>query len=597
MAIKPDQLSLLKQHLSTSYIAHVPALLKPKTPEDDNSKNIDRAFSAFALVHLCDATIAQACAAIVDDYDDFGIDAVFYKADEETLYLVQAKLKAGAMFNQAEGNGFCQGIRKIIKQDYTDFNQHIVARQTDIDGALEQCSAIRLVVAHTGDGISVHAQKALDDLVAEECQVEERLKGPIIDFDASRVAGALEGAKAYPRIDTKLTLNNYGFAANPRIAYYGTVSLSQLAALHKVHDKALYERNIRNFLGKTTDVNRAIRETLTAKLELFQYLNNGVTALCERIEPKNGTAKEKVFSIRGFSIVNGAQTVASTARFVEDFPAKDISAARVMITLIKADADGTFGKAVTRARNHQNPVHLANFAALDDDQQRLRRQLALLGITYVYKAEALAGAADPQRVFIAEAVQALAVCEPDPRFPVWLKKEPGQFLDTDGEAYKKVFNPALTAYRLANAVRVFRYVRSRVQTEILGSAGQERLTYKHGEFALAYLIAKQLRSAVNAPTLIDPTKLATEASAPFDVSRQMLWDAMRPRVHYKGPLASFRNQTEAIPIIRDAMIANFGLAADPAIPPLQAKFVIGQNYQVDLYKYLSDNAPQIGSVA
>ncbi|WP_425459651.1 AIPR family protein [Hankyongella ginsenosidimutans] len=90
------------------------------------------------------------------------------------------------------------------------------------------------------------------------------------------------------------------------------MSLSQLAALHKLHDKALYERNIRNFLGKTTDVNRAIRDTLTEKPELFQYLNNGVTALCERIEPKNGTAKEKVFSLGGVSIVNGAQTVAVT---------------------------------------------------------------------------------------------------------------------------------------------------------------------------------------------------------------------------------------------------------------------------------------------
>ncbi|QCI80248.1 hypothetical protein E6W36_14270 [Hankyongella ginsenosidimutans] len=206
MAIQTDQLNLLKKHLSDSYVAHVPSLLHPKTLDEDNRKNIDRAFSAFSLVYLCGIPIAQACAAIVDDYDDFGIDAIFYKADEETLYLVQAKLKAGATFNQAEANGFCQGIRKIIKQDYTGFNQHILARQADIDGALEQCSEIRLVVAHTGDGISAHAQKALSDLLVEECQVEERLKAPIIDSDAAWVASALQGANAYPRIDTKLTL-------------------------------------------------------------------------------------------------------------------------------------------------------------------------------------------------------------------------------------------------------------------------------------------------------------------------------------------------------------------------------------------------------
>ena len=44
---------------------------------------------------------------------------------------------------------------------------------------------------------------------------------------------------------------------------------------------------------------------------------------------------------------------------------------------------------MTRARNHQNPVLSQNFAALDDEQERLRRELALLGVHYAYKPEAL----------------------------------------------------------------------------------------------------------------------------------------------------------------------------------------------------------------
>lgn len=596
MTIQADQMGLLKLHLEQKYVAHLPELLKKKSPDEDLRKNIDRAFAAFSLADLCELTPEVAAKAVVDDFDDFGIDAIYYDASSETLYLVQAKLKSAGAFKQEEANAFCQGIRKIIKQDYTGFNQNVLDRQTAIDGALEQCSKIEVVIAHTGDGITAHAKQAVDELLADEGGCEERLKGPIISFDSNRVVAALQGAHAMERVDCRIRLQNYGAATDPRIAYYGSVTLSQLVALHKKHDKALYEKNIRTFLGQTTEVNRAIRDTLENCPENFQYLNNGVTALCERIEPKNGTAKEKSFSLGGVSIINGAQTVASTARFAEDFPDKDISSAKVMLTLIKANSDGSFGKAVTRARNHQNPVLLANFAALDDEQERLRRDLAHLGITYVYKAEGWSGSPDPKRILIAEAVQALAVLEPDPRYAVLLKKEPAQFLDTEGEAYKAVFSASLSGYRLANAVAVYRYVRERVQVEVAASGGQERLTYKHGEYALACLFGKRVRDVINGTALIDPGKLRQNAGAQFDAARQALWDAMRPRLFYRGPLATFRNLTEGVPLIRDSMIAHYGLRADPAISQLRAKFVAGQSYQVDLYKYLSANAPQIGNL-
>src|SRR3546814_19393323 len=64
-----------------------------------------------------------------------------------------------------------------------------------------------------------------------------------------------------------------------------------------------------------------------------------------------------------------SQTVASAAEFVAQHPGKNIDDAKVMLTLIKAPADGPFGKRVTKARNHQNPVQTANFASLDENQE------------------------------------------------------------------------------------------------------------------------------------------------------------------------------------------------------------------------------------
>ncbi|HSW14312.1 MAG TPA: AIPR family protein, partial [Solimonas sp.] len=447
-------------------VPSLPPLLKPSNVADNNAKkNRSRAFSAFALANLCGISKAEAAKAVVDDFDDFGVDAIYYHARFETLYVVQSKLKAADSFGQDEALAFCQGVRKLLKQELAEFNENVQKRTIEIEGALESCSKIKLVIAHTGSGISKHAKHAVDELLADEDHGEERLDGVVIDYDAVRVVEDLRGAKAYSKISTDLLVQKCEMVSEPRLTYFGLIPLSDLVNLHQKHDKALYERNIRTFLGHKTEVNGSIQKTLSTKPQDFLFLNNGVTVLCEEIEPKNVKAGRKRLKVRGLSVINGAQTIASSARFVKDNPQSDISSARVSLTLIKADADSDFGKQVTRARNHQNPVHFSNFAALDDEQERLRRDLAHLGIDYVYKAEAVDQAGDPNRIRIDEAAQALAILTSDPRYVVWLKKEPAQLLDTTSDRYKLLFGPSVTGFQLANAVRINRYLQQRMASE------------------------------------------------------------------------------------------------------------------------------------
>lgn len=595
MAIRPEQLVILKKHLAETYVSHLPPLLIPKTPEADQAKNVDRAFSAFAIQHICDTTPKKAAKAVVDDFDDFGLDAIHYDGGTKTLYLVQAKLKGSGAFKQDEANGFCQGIRKLLKEDFSGFNANILNRETVIRKALSDCAKIEIVIAHTGDGITNHAAKAVADVIAEQDGVEFRLNGAAFDFDAAKTVAALHSVQAYEQVDCRLTLFNFGSETLPRTAFYGTIALGQLADLHKQFGKALYEKNIRTFLGRDTPVNAAIRDTLAERPDHFQYLNNGVTALCQIIDPKNGTAKQKDFALTGVSIINGAQTVASTAGFVADNPDHDISGAKVMITLITADADGEFGKSVTRARNHQNPVQLGNFAALDDEQERLRRELAMLDIEYVFKAGASPQGYDPKRILLAEAVQALAVLEPDPRYAVWLKKQPSVFIDTASEPYQQIFGQSLSAYRLANAVTVYRYIRSQVQAQVRSSSSYEKAAYKHGEFAIAFVFAKTLREAIESHSLIDMAKLRVAAGPTFDNARQAHWDVMSG-VNWPGALAVFRNQTHALPVLRKYMTKYYQLKDDALRKQIAQKSVFGQTHQVDLFNYLAAKAPQIANV-
>lgn len=600
-ALEQHYLVTLEQVLDTDFVPNLPPLLDTTRPQAEQKiKNRARALSAFALHNICSIPKIDASRAVIDDFDDYGVDAIFYHAQTETLYLVQSKLKAAKQFSQDEALAFCQGIRKLIKQDFNGFNKNVENRLIEIEDAIGDCNHIQLVVAHTGDCISMHAKHALDELLVDEDHGEERLAPQVLDYDSSHIVADLQAAKAYEKVNADLWVEKCSTVSDPKITYFGLVQLQDLVKLHDKYGKALYERNIRTFLGHKTEVNASIQKTLAENPNEFMYLNNGVTALCQEIFPKGAKAAQggkKRLRLHGFSVINGAQTIASSARFLAENIEKGIAAARVSLTLIKADADGDFGKSVTRARNHQNPVLLANFAALDDEQERLRRDLAYLGIHYAYKAEAADGVNDDARICIDEAAQALAMLQPDPRYVVRLKKEPAQLLDTSSDSYKALFSPSVTAFQLANAVRLNRYLQNRMATEAKTSSGQERLTYKHGAYALAWIMAKRLKLAINGAALIDDTKLKTALSAPFDQLRQNLWDAVRPVAMYsKGPLALFRNQTDVLPCLQDVMVKHYVLGADPALEHKKKAYKTGQLYSEELFEYLASKAPQIGNL-
>lgn len=601
-ALQPHYFTLLEKSLKDNFVPNLPPLFDMTRPVDEqNRKNLSRSFSAFALHRICDIDPSIAAKAVVDDFDDYGLDAIYYDAKSETLYLIQSKLKASEQFSQDEALAFCQGIRKLIAQDFTGFNQNIQNRLTEIEDALENCSHIQLVVAHTGTGISKRAVATIRDLI-EEDHGEDRLVEKPIDYDAIRVVRDIQEAKAYKKVDAEIWIQKCSSVSEPRTTYFGLIQLDELVKLHQKHGKALYEKNIRTFLGQRTDVNVSIRQTLSSNPKEFLFLNNGVAALCQEVEAKGTNRSHKgkrKFKVRGFSIINGAQTIASAAHLLEENSGADISAARVSFTLIKASDSDEFGKSVTRARNHQNPVFLSHFVALDDEQERLRRELAYFGIHYAYKAEASDNKADPLRIGVDEAAQALALFHPDPRFVVWLKKEPSRLLDMNTEQYKALFSATLSAIKLANAVRFLRYVQLRMTTEVRAASGQERLTYKHGNHAIGWVLAKRVANECQSAKLFDEVKLRDGIGVAFDQLRQTVWTVTGNRISitFKGPLALFRNQTETIPLLESIIIQHYNLGADSVVESKRKQQKAGQAYPQDLFDYLIAKAPQIGNLS
>ncbi len=594
-ALEPQYLAILKQVLAGRFVPFLPPLLGTANPADQAAKQLSRAFSAFVLHKLVDITPQAAAASVVDDFNDKGIDAIHYQAPSETLYLLQTKLKESEQFKQEDALPFCEGVRLLLKQDFAAFNGNVQKRKADIEGALDACSHIKLVVLYAGDGVSQPARDALQALLDDDDLDEERLVKQVEYYSATEIARDLLAEQAYQPVHTDVALQKHAKVESPRATYYGVARLADLVALHQTHGKALYERNIRYFLGSSkSDVNKAIKTTLHDSPADFFYLNNGVTAVCDLIEPKANKNGIKRFKVRGLSVINGAQTVASAAEFVRQHPGKSIDDARVMLTLIKASADGQFGKSVTKARNHQNPVQTTNFASLDENQERLRQEIAHLGFDYHYRPEALA--TGPKAITLDEALRALASQQNDPRYAVWLKSEPIRLANPDSAEYQTLFTAALPGVTLVNAVLCHRAIRTLVvdYEQKAPARSQERLIYRHGVHVITTVMMKRLRSRIGTAAVIDPAAIPALISQPLDQLRQQAFDLGQQRLILQGPLAYFRNQGNVAAFLADLMETHFALGADPAIAPLRNIQNAAEAYpRKRLIDYLSSRAPQL----
>jgi hypothetical protein len=595
-ALPDNYMEMLKQELRAHFIPHLPALLDLQKPaEEQAKKDLSRALSAFALHHQVDVPAEIAAQSVVDDFNDHGVDAIFHDQKAETLFFVQSKLKASEEFGQSDAQAFSTGVRQLVQQDFSKFNKNVQQRQSEIEEALGSCSHIKLLVAYTGSAISGHASDALNALLADPDLDEERFSTPFETFGPPDIIKALLEEQAFKPINVEIQMYQCERLTEPRTTYFGVVKIADLAELHRQHGKALYEKNIRYFLGgRASNVNRDIQATLKEDARSFFYLNNGVTALCTSIQPKGKHAGKNVKKLKvlGLSIVNGAQTVASAAEVIRENSAPEIANARVLLTLIEAKADGAFGPRVTRARNTQNPVVTANFASLDPQQERLRQELAYFGIRYHYRPEAGA-VSDGTNILLQEALTAISWLQADPRFVVWLKSSPASISDANSQYYKAIFSDSLTGAMMANAVLYARSIHGLLRSAEWSNTGVERLTFRHGVHAIGSVLAKRLIKKMDIAQIVDTGKIGAEISTAFDELRQQGIDLYKSTPHVGGPLYFFKSQADTVPFSAGLMERNYGLSDHAALPALKQKQGTESFPQERLFKFMTQQAPQI----
>ncbi|OGK12445.1 MAG: hypothetical protein A2Y63_00730 [Candidatus Riflebacteria bacterium RBG_13_59_9] len=151
-----------------------------------------------------------------------------------------------------------------------------------------------------------------------------------------------------------------------------------------------------------------------------------------------------------------------------------------------------FSIEVTRATNTQNRIERRDFVSLDPEQERLRTELVLDGIDYVYKS----GDKTPQPdvgLDLSEATVALACSSPDVPFSVQAKREIGKLWEDISRApYRALFNPSVTGRRMWSLVKLLRAIEQQLAIERASMTGRDAMFAIHGNRFITYQVFKRL---------------------------------------------------------------------------------------------------------
>ncbi|WP_093534329.1 AIPR family protein [Stenotrophomonas rhizophila] len=423
---------------------------------------LSRALAAHAIQAATDCTLEDAAKSVWDGQDDNGIDAAYYDADETRVVLVQAKwIHSGVGEPSAKDIGaFVKGAYDLIDVNAALFGERLSGRFADITRRLQEPgTVVQLIVVSTGSSsLSAPSTSHLDRFLAD------MNGGGLVPIASSVVLGLKEVyttiASTGARGDVALTCQifHWHFLREPYPAYFGLVDGITIKEWWQSYGKRLLSANIRHGLGPT-EVNTQIRQTADEAPDRFWYFNNGITVIAEDTvqAPASGSTRDAgLLSLKGASIVNGAQTV-STLGAIED--EEDLGRIRVSIRVILLNhAPANFGEEVARANNLQNRIEARDFVAQDPQQHRIREEMAMEHVDYQYlRSDEFSPSANSCDVL--EVTSALACATGKPTMAVQVKTGLGRFFnDLTKPPYTSVFNAGTSGARAFNAAICLRAI-------------------------------------------------------------------------------------------------------------------------------------------
>ena len=493
-----------------------------KTDSQYELKKLSRCLAAYAVFCIGGSSEIEAASSVIDGANDNGIDAIYYSPATKRMILVQSKwsIKGTGEPDNGDIRKFKDGVSDLVSLSFDRFNSKVEKMRNMVEAALTAFDTkFDIVLVHTGNKLlSEHNQRIMDDLVLELNDAGDGSSDDIVIFhqlNQARIHTSLaKGVEGEP-IKLEVGLSQWGKIEDPYLAFFGIVSGDEVYEWYKLHGNKLFSKNIRQMLG-STDVNDEIKNTIENHPDKFWYYNNGITLIADKVKKSmaGGNAKDiGSFQLSNISVVNGAQTVSSIGVTSESKKEKLIKV-RVPIKIISLEnTEPNFGSYVTKNNNRQNRIENRDFVSLDDQQIRLRTELAIDGIEYCIVRSELFKPTESSFDLI-EATTALACVSKQSSLAVQAKREIGKFYENlNKPIYKSIFNQETTGKFIFNSVVCQRAVEKLIKKNIKlleSKSGRNYGILVHGNRMLALLTFSKLNineSAKSSNFMIDENKI------------------------------------------------------------------------------------------
>ena len=442
---------------------------------------------------------------LTDGPGDLELDAYHVDDSSGTIYLFQSKYRAApANLRANDFAGLLDVPRKLTtpalladlnNENVLDFARRF--RQHLLDGYDLQLVYVTTMKATQPlrRRASSWADEPLSLQVGGE-SVDTRHSAVIVDIDD--LIQIIDSLEEPDEIELTLRIRPSSFHQSTSGSFrclIASLPLLELARTFDEHRYAIFRYNPRGPLGSVA-VNKDIRDTLADDdlRELFQLMNNGLSALCTSFtDPINGE-QFATTTVRDFQIVNGCQT---TYTVWDHYfrRAGELGQANVTLKLVEAEA-GNLRHLISSSSNRQSQMKDWDFLFDDPLQQRLQNAFASLNPPVFYELRRgehkyMAGGQPQNRAQVKDIAQAAWAFMGHPgEAKDRLREIPRSKGITNG-AYNAVFFAGVDAEQLRLPWVAYRKVQAawKDYSSETGNRSDER---EHGRLHILWLIGRSL---------------------------------------------------------------------------------------------------------
>ena len=266
--------------------------------------------------------------------------------------------------------------------------------------------------------------------------------------------------------------------------------------------EGIFEENVRGFAGNTR-INRSIAESLHNGDDGsadFWWLNNGVTVLGRRVQPRHTT-----LTIEDPQIVNGLQTSRSIYQYFRNMTESEgiEGVKRQLLVRIIEASDEALASQIIRATNSQNRVDSVSLRATEPVQRDIEEFFGQMGYYYERKKNSYKNQGKPRdRIVevleVAQAMGAIVLCEPHVS-----RGQPSALIRSP--RYERIFDSKVPYESYLNATMAVRRVEEFLQGAELSRQGRSNIRFQLTRTAVA-LALKSASPRANQIRYINPAQ-------------------------------------------------------------------------------------------